>query len=427
MTADYEKTVPLFGNLHLLHGLQENGGHQLNAHALMGLTPASQADTLAARLGYAPRDRALFVVALTHRSAEGPNNERLEFLGDSVLNLLLSERLYREFPDGERRRPVAPARAPRERGAAGRDRAGDAARRVAVAGFGRAQDRRLPPPVHSRRCLRGAVRRAVSRRRPRGRAHDASGRCSKRASRRCPSRPRSRMRRRACRNTCRPMAAPLPVYTVKRTSGEPHAQTFLVSCAVPHAALETEGEGPSRRRAEQVAAQAALARAGSSMSDPRSHAIPRGIRRARRPPQRRQVDAAQCARRRKALHRHVASADHAPSRARRAQSPGRAARLRRYAGTASRREARAQPRHEPHRRRGARRCGPRGVRGRGAALLRGRRGRPAAHPRFGPRVDRRHQQGRPDLSRRTSCCRSRRSSRASTAFSTWCRCRRRRA
>ena len=64
----------------------------------MGLMPSSQAEVLAARLGYAPRDRALFVIALTHRSAEGPNNERLEFLGDSVLNLLLSERLYREFP-----------------------------------------------------------------------------------------------------------------------------------------------------------------------------------------------------------------------------------------------------------------------------------------------------------------------------------------
>jgi len=64
----------------------------------MGLMPSSQADALSARLGYEPRDRGLFVLALTHRSAEGPNNERLEFLGDSVLNLLLSERLYREFP-----------------------------------------------------------------------------------------------------------------------------------------------------------------------------------------------------------------------------------------------------------------------------------------------------------------------------------------
>jgi ribonuclease-3 len=52
------------------------------------------------------------------------------------------------------------------------------------------------------------------------------------------------------------------VYSVKRTSGEPHAQIFLVSCAVPHLQIETEGEGPSRRRAEQVAAQAALGALG---------------------------------------------------------------------------------------------------------------------------------------------------------------------
>jgi ribonuclease-3 len=48
------------------------------------------------------------------------------------------------------------------------------------------------------------------------------------------------------------------VYAVKRTSGEPHEQVFLVSCAITHAGIETEGEGPSRRRAEQIAALAAL-------------------------------------------------------------------------------------------------------------------------------------------------------------------------
>ena len=79
------------------HGFQEDGSHLLNAAPHMS-TPEVQAKLLVARLGYEPRDQALFVVALTHRSAEGPNNERLEFLGDSVLNLLLSERLYREFP-----------------------------------------------------------------------------------------------------------------------------------------------------------------------------------------------------------------------------------------------------------------------------------------------------------------------------------------
>ena len=37
---------------------------------------------------------------------------------------------------------------------------------------------------------------------------------------------------------------PLPLYTVKRTSGEPHAQIFLVSCAVPHAVARDRGRGP---------------------------------------------------------------------------------------------------------------------------------------------------------------------------------------
>ena len=60
----------------------------------MSTTPA-QAQMLAMRLGYQPRDLALFVVALTHRSAEGPNNERLEFLGDSVLNLAVAPEFRR--------------------------------------------------------------------------------------------------------------------------------------------------------------------------------------------------------------------------------------------------------------------------------------------------------------------------------------------
>src|SRR6516164_5670683 len=50
------------------------------------------------RLGYEPRDLALFAAALTHRSAAGPNNERLEFLGDAVLNLVIARRLYAVFP-----------------------------------------------------------------------------------------------------------------------------------------------------------------------------------------------------------------------------------------------------------------------------------------------------------------------------------------
>jgi len=46
----------------------------------------------------APR---LLEQALTHRSLGADNNERLEFLGDAVLGLLIAEELYRRFPDAD--------------------------------------------------------------------------------------------------------------------------------------------------------------------------------------------------------------------------------------------------------------------------------------------------------------------------------------
>lgn len=52
------------------------------------------------RLGYQFRDKNLIIEALTHKSFKKPyNNERLEFLGDAVLDLVVGEYLYRKFPD----------------------------------------------------------------------------------------------------------------------------------------------------------------------------------------------------------------------------------------------------------------------------------------------------------------------------------------
>jgi len=51
-------------------------------------------------IGYSFREKSLLKEALTHSSAsEKESNERLEFLGDAVLSLLVAERLYREQPD----------------------------------------------------------------------------------------------------------------------------------------------------------------------------------------------------------------------------------------------------------------------------------------------------------------------------------------
>ena len=60
-------------------------------------------DALSARLGYEFTDRLRLEAALAHRSwcaeTEGvPSNERLEFLGDSVLGLVVTDFIYREYP-----------------------------------------------------------------------------------------------------------------------------------------------------------------------------------------------------------------------------------------------------------------------------------------------------------------------------------------
>jgi ribonuclease III len=52
---------------------------------------------------------------------------------------------------------------------------------------------------------------------------------------------------------------PIPGYAVLAVHGEDHAQTFRVSCEVPGLKLATQGEGSSRRRAEQEAAERMLA------------------------------------------------------------------------------------------------------------------------------------------------------------------------
>jgi ribonuclease-3 len=49
----------------------------------------------------------------------------------------------------------------------------------------------------------------------------------------------------------------LPKYTVVGTQGEAHAQLFVIECAIPQLKVATRGEGSSRRIAEQVAAEAA--------------------------------------------------------------------------------------------------------------------------------------------------------------------------
>ena len=65
----------------------------------LDLACADDLDRLSRRLGYRFQDPSLFELALSHRSvSRRRNNERLEFLGDAVLQLVISAELFRKFP-----------------------------------------------------------------------------------------------------------------------------------------------------------------------------------------------------------------------------------------------------------------------------------------------------------------------------------------
>ena len=209
------------------------------------------------KLGYEPRDLALFAAALTHRSAAGVNNERLEFLGDAVLNLLIAANLFQRFPDateGDLSRlrarvvssePLAEVAASLGLGDALHMGSGE----LKSGGF-----RRKSMLGDSLEAVCGAVfldggleaaRRIIERLfEPRIAALPPLD-ALKDAKTRLQEYLQSR-------------GMPLPRYSVDRVEGEPHAQLFWVTCYVKPLDLKGEGSGSSRRRAEQEAAERLL-------------------------------------------------------------------------------------------------------------------------------------------------------------------------
>ena len=218
------------------------------------LTPESWA---AARLGHGFADPAVLPAALTHRSAGRINYERLEFLGDAVLTLVVSELLYREFTaanEGDLSRYRATlvsgsmlAAIAAELGLGEQLRLGGG--ELKSGGF-----RRGSILSDALEGVIGAVyvdggfeaARAVVGRLYAGRLErlpvphelkDAKTRLQEELQRR---------------------GLPLPAYVVESVSGEPHEHHFAVACEVTSLRMKTLGEGSSRRRAEQEAAQRLL-------------------------------------------------------------------------------------------------------------------------------------------------------------------------
>ena len=220
------------------------------------VTPAQR--RLAARLGHPFTDPGLLVHALTHRSAGPRNNERLEFLGDSILTFLVAEHLYHTYPDAPegkltrlRSRVVrheSLAAAARKLGmgealtlGAGERKTGGPDRESILAGAFEAivgalyLDSDLATCRDRVRALLGDWFEAASR--------DDGGKDAK-----------TRLQ-----ELLQSRAQPLPTYRIVEIEGAAHCRSFTVRCHVEGIGEDTIGTGSSRRRAEQDAASRVMA------------------------------------------------------------------------------------------------------------------------------------------------------------------------
>jgi len=209
------------------------------------------------RLGHSFREPALLRQALTHRSYGTPHNERLEFVGDAVLNCVVARALYDRFPDipeGDLSRARASL--------VNQDTLAKVARRLGLGdairlGEGELRsggDKRASILADALEAVIGAVfldggfdaARAVIDAAYDDILQDADPSALAKD-------PKTRLQ-----EWLQARRIAVPEYVVLATSGEAHAQRFEVECRIPALGLATAGSGTSRRAGEQAAAAEAL-------------------------------------------------------------------------------------------------------------------------------------------------------------------------
>ena len=210
------------------------------------------------KLGHSFAHASLLQQALTHRSHSTPHNERLEFLGDSVLNCCVAHELYQRFGDlkeGElsrlranlvRQEALAELAQELELGTYLRLGEGELKsggfRRPSILADGLEAlfgavflDGGYPA---AQVVIRGLYASLLDHLDPQTLGKD----------------PKTLLQ-----ELLQARRIPLPQYAVVATQGAAHKQLFQVECQIPQLAIRTTGYGASRRIAEQEAAQLAFA------------------------------------------------------------------------------------------------------------------------------------------------------------------------
>lgn len=214
-------------------------------------------DRLQRNLGYGFRDPGLLALALTHRSCGSDNNERLEFLGDSVLNHIIAERLFHLFPacsEGE----LSRMRAALVR----KESLASVARELCLGEAVSLGPGERKSGGHRRdSILADALEAVVGALLLDGGQDAASERVlawfGERLAAVSPG-TATKDAKTSLQEYLQGRGLPLPAYELAQVEGEDHRQQFTVECRLQEPALAVRGSGSSRQRAEQAAAVAAL-------------------------------------------------------------------------------------------------------------------------------------------------------------------------
>lgn len=213
---------------------------------------------LSTKFGYQFSNESLLEEALTHRSKCALNNERLEFLGDAILGVVIAEALYRQFPkasEGELSRFRAAL--------VKKDTLAKLAREFSLGDYLRLGPGELKSGGFRRDSILAdameAIIGAIFLDSNMGQARDFilrcyEGRLENLSEKQSFKDPKTRLQ-----EYLQARRLELPSYEVVDTHGSEHAQTFEVHCQVPGLSEPALGKGSSRRKAEQAAAEKALA------------------------------------------------------------------------------------------------------------------------------------------------------------------------
>jgi ribonuclease-3 len=217
-------------------------------------------DPLLSRLGYQFKDMGLLRQAVTHRSFGSPNNERLEFLGDGVLNCAIASILYRHFPqlpEGNLSRLRA--------NLVNQESLSLLAGRLDLGSHLRLGEGELKSGGFRRPSILADAFEAILGAVYLDGGFTAAGELIERLYQPLLAgldpRAQGKDPKTLLQELLQGRRLALPLYNVIEVAGEAHEQHFRVECVIPELNIRTEGEGTSRRAAEQSAARAAYERA----------------------------------------------------------------------------------------------------------------------------------------------------------------------